>query len=78
MQTSNVISAHRPGAHHLQHAGLGYSRPLENEDLARIAQAKKPAPAKAKPAPQPAHNVWYHFSQQKARAATRALPRGTK
>lgn len=39
MQTSNVISAHRPNAHHLQHGGLGYSRPLENEELARVAPA---------------------------------------
>lgn len=39
MQTSNVISAHRPSAHQIQRAGLGYSRPLENEELARIAPA---------------------------------------
>lgn len=39
MQTSNVISAHRPSAHHLQRGGLGYSRALENEELARTAPA---------------------------------------
>lgn len=39
MQTSNIISAHRPGAHHLQHAGLGYSRPLEDAELIRTAPA---------------------------------------
>jgi hypothetical protein len=39
MQTSNVISAFSPSAHNIQRAGLGYSRPLENEELARIAPA---------------------------------------
>lgn len=33
-----------------------------------VAHAKKPAPARAKPA----HDVWYYFGQQKARAERRA------
>jgi hypothetical protein len=39
MQASNIISAHRPSAHHIQRAGLGYSRPLDDNELATIAPA---------------------------------------
>lgn len=35
----NVISQYQPSAHHIQRAGLGYSRALDDSELARIAPA---------------------------------------
>lgn len=39
MYASNVISAFAPSAHRIDRAGLGYSRPLENEELVKMAPA---------------------------------------
>lgn len=40
--------------------------------LKAVAQAQKPRKAQAKPAPQPAHDVWFYFNQQRTRAERRA------
>lgn len=37
-----------------------------------VAHAKPPRKAQAKAAPQPAHDVWFYFNQQRARAERRA------
>lgn len=36
---NNIISSFAPSAHHIQRAGLGYSRPLGNDELTRMAPA---------------------------------------
>jgi len=35
----NIISTFAPSAHHIQRAGLGYSRPLDDAELVRMAPA---------------------------------------
>lgn len=39
MYATNVLSAFRGSDHHIQRAGLGYSRPLDNDELTRMAPA---------------------------------------
>ncbi|MDD2892561.1 MAG: DUF932 domain-containing protein [Halothiobacillaceae bacterium] len=39
LSSSNVMSPFRPSSHRIQHGGVGYSRPLTDEELVRSAPA---------------------------------------